>query len=300
MTPAHPLRYALAVAARGWHVFPLAPGAKVPPRGLTNWEHHATTNPEMIRRIWARQPYNIGIATGPSHLVVIDLDVPKPGETPPPQWRLPGVHDGADVLAALCEQAGQPLPLDTFMVRTRRGGLHLYFTAPPDGPPLGNTQGGNGGLGWLIDTRAHGGYVVGPGSHVNLPDGTGAYDVLHAPDAVPLPGWLAERLRPKPLPPQRPVAVPLATDRRGSYLRAAVVAELDRVTSSPPHGHNIALYRASVALGQLVAGGELAQDQVTGWLADAAASVGQPPGEARRTIASGLRAGAKRPRTVAA
>lgn len=293
-------RYALAAAARGWHVFPLAPGAKAPPRGFTDWERHATTDPEKIRRIWARQPYNTGIATGPSCLVVIDLDTPKRGEVPPPAWRLPGIRDGADALALLCEQAGQPMPLDTFMVRTRRGGLHLYFTAPSGDARLGNTQGATGGLGWLIDTRAAGGYVVGPGSHVDLPDGAGTYDVVHPADAAPLPGWLAERLRPKPLPPQRPVTVPLATDRRGSYLRAAVLAELDRITSSPPHGHNIALYRASVALGQLVAGGALAEGDVTAWLTDAAQQVRQRPGETRRTIASGLAAGAKRPRKVAA
>ena len=52
--------------------------------------------------------------------------------------RLPGITDGADVLAALCERHGQPFPSETFMVRTRRGGLHLYFTAPP-GVRLGNT-----------------------------------------------------------------------------------------------------------------------------------------------------------------
>jgi hypothetical protein len=55
-----------------------------------------------------------------------------------------------------------------------------------------------------------------------------------------------------------------------------------------------------VALGQLVAGGALSAGDVTTWLADAAAQVGQGEREARNTIASGLRAGAKRPRTVAA
>ena len=73
------------------------------------------------------------------------------------------------MLAALCERHGQPLPFETFMVRTGRGGLHLYFTAPP-GVRLGNTAGELGrGLGWLIDTRGHGGYVVAPGSVVDLP-----------------------------------------------------------------------------------------------------------------------------------
>ncbi|MFB4269421.1 bifunctional DNA primase/polymerase [Nonomuraea sp. GTA35] len=291
-------RYALAAAARGWHVFPLAPNGKTPPRGFTNWQHRTTNDPATIRRIWQR-PYNLGIATGPSGLVVIDLDQPKPYEQPPPQWNRPGIRDGADVLAALCDQAGQPLPLETFQVRTRRGGLHLYFTAP-NGVTLTNTQGGNGGLGWLIDTRANGGYVVGPGSHVTDEHGSGPYEVLHPIPPAPLPAWLVERLRPAPLPPQKPITVPLASDRHGAYIRAAVLGELQRVASSPPHGHNNALYLASVALGQLVAGGELHAAAVTTWLMEAATQIGQPYREAQRTIASGLRAGARRPRTVAA
>ncbi|MET9241072.1 bifunctional DNA primase/polymerase [Nonomuraea sp. NPDC003709] len=292
---ADPIRYALAAAARGWHVFPLAPGGKEPPRGFTRWEERATVRPDIIQATW-RKPYNVGVACGPSGLVVIDLDMPKPDQTPPQEWDRPGIHDGADVFAALCAAQGQVLPLETFQVRTRRGGLHLYFSAPAD-VPLANTQ---GTLGWLIDTRAVGGYVVGPGSRVHASDGHGSYEVLHSSPVAPLPSWLAELLRPKPLPVQRPVLVTLAADRHGSYLRAAITGELERVTSSPPHGHNIALYRASVALGQLVAGGELPEADVTGWLANAAQQIGQPYGAAMRTIASGLRAGARRPRTVAA
>ncbi|MER7576429.1 hypothetical protein [Streptomyces sp. NPDC126514] len=60
------------------------------------------------------------------------------------------------------------------------------------------------------------------------------------------------------------------------------------------------LFYASVALGQLVAGGELSEADVTGWLLTAALQVGQCEREAERTIASGLRAGARRPRTIAA
>ncbi|MFI7105631.1 bifunctional DNA primase/polymerase [Nonomuraea sp. NPDC050227] len=290
-----PIRYALAAAARGWHVFPLAPGGKEPPRGFTRWEERAAVEPDVIRATWCR-PYNVGVACGPSGLVVIDLDMPKPGQTPPPAWDRSGIRHGADVFAALCAEQGQELPLETFQVRTRRGGLHLYYSAP-DGVTLTNTQ---DALGWLIDTRATGGYVVGPGSRVAASDGHGRYNVLHPAPVAPLPSWLTELLRPKPLPRQKPVSIALAADRHGAYLRAAITGELERVTSSPPHGHNIALYRASVALGQLVAGGELAEGDVTSWLVDAAQQVGQPFGEAMRTIASGLRAGARRPRTVAA
>jgi len=115
--------------------------------------------------------YNVGIAPGPSGLLVIDLDAPKPGQVTPPRWREPGISDGTGVLTVLCEEAGEPFPGETFTVRTGRGRLHLYFTAPP-GTALRNASGEHGGLGWLIDTRAHGGYILAPGSAVDLPDGS--------------------------------------------------------------------------------------------------------------------------------
>jgi hypothetical protein len=304
------LRAALAAAERGWPVFPLRPGDKRPafpdhdaarctgadPRcrtGHTGWQARATTDPGRIRRAWSTAPYNVGIATGPARLVVVDLDTAEPGDTVPETWRLPGVHGGADVLAVLAERAGQPLPPDTYTVTTGRGGSHLYYRHPEGGPELRNTA---GALGWLIDTRAHGGYVVAAGSVVSGRPYTLTEDTAPAV----LPRWLAETLHPVPLPPQRPVAVPLAADRHGAYLHAAVTRELARVTGSPPHGHNHALYQAAVALGQLVAGGQLPADDVTAWLTDAATRVGQRPGETARTIRSGLRSGAKRPRMVTA
>lgn len=201
------------------------------------------------------------------------------------------------MLAVLCKRHGQPFPADTYTVRTWSGGTHLYFTAP-EGEPLRNTAGDSArGLGWKVDTRAAGGYVVGAGSVVN----GHRYTTVHDAPVAPLPDWLTALLRPAPLPPQRPVTVPLTTrDRRGKFLNAALKGELARVANSGDHEHNNALYIASVALGQLVAGGELDAYEVTEKLVEAALSVGQGEREARRTIASGLRAGANRPRTVAA
>ncbi|RDD88512.1 bifunctional DNA primase/polymerase [Streptomyces parvulus] len=290
------LAAALDAASRRWHVFPLRFGDKRP--AIPAWEDRATTDPDRIARCWTHAPYNVGIATGPSGLVVIDLDRPKhPDDTPPAEWAEHGVTDGADVLAVLCERHGQPFPADTYTVRTWSGGTHLYFAAP-EGEPLRNTAGDSArGLGWKVDTRAVGGLVVGVGS---IFDGR-LYEVIHNGPVAPLPSWLAELLRPAPLPPQRPVTVALADrDRRGKFLNAAVNGELARVTNSGEDQHNTALYIASVALGQLVAGGELSEADVTGWLLPAALEVGQGEREARRTIASGLRAGARRPRKVAA
>src|SRR4051794_7988719 len=157
------LAAALDAAARGWHVFPLRPGAKVPAlhghegcpgtdacrNGHVGWEQRATTDPARIRAAWSRGPFNIGLATGPSGLLVVDLDTAKPGQTPPADWDMPGVQDGQDVLAVLADRQNAPVPGDTFTVSTPSGGLHLYYRAP-EGERLRNTA---GRLGWKVDTR---------------------------------------------------------------------------------------------------------------------------------------------------
>ncbi len=282
-------RAAIAAAERGWHVFPLVPGAKRP--AVAAWEQRATVDRTRITRCWSSGAYNLGIATGPSRLVVIDLDVPKHDDTPP-RGTPEGVVDGADMLALLAEQHGQQFPTQTYTVRTASGGTHLYFTAPA-GTPLRNTA---AKLGWKIDTRAGGGYVVGAGSTIERE----RYTVVHDAPPAPLPDWLTELLTPAPLPPQRPVPLPeLGPRRLSAYLRGAMEGEWQRVTAAAVGTRNTALYRASIALGQLVAGGELAEADVTALLATAAVGVGLDERAAHRTIASGLRAGSHRPRTVA-
>lgn len=283
---------ALAAADRGWHVFPLRPGDKRP--AVDSWETRATTDPDRIAACWRAGRYGVGIATGPSCLLVVDLDTPKPGQ-PAPDGYGPGITCGQDVLAAICEAAGQPYPLTTYTVRTGRGGLHHYYR-PPAEPQLRNTQGDDGGLGPLIDTRGHGGYVVAADTTIN----GRPYRLLDDAPIAELPAWLVDRLTPSPLPAQEPVTVTVDTGRLSTYLAAAVHAELDHVHRAQPGTRNRALYGAAVALGQLVAGGALDEHQAAGWLLTAGLAVGQPQREAARTITSGFRAGARRPRQVAA
>ena len=286
------LTRALAAASRGWHVFPLRPDDKRP--AVRDWETRATVDSDRIARCWSAGAYGVGIACGPSALAVVDLDVPKPGQTAPAEWAREGIRDGADVFAVLCDKAGQPFPGDTYTVTTGRGGTHLYFRHPVDGPELRNTA---GALGWLIDTRSHGGYVVAAGS-------TAAgrpYRLLHDTNPASLPGWLADLLRPAPLRPAGPpVVVDLPADRHGAYARAAIDGTLAHLTQAREGGRNRALFMAAQTLGQLVAGGAVAEDTVTAVLADTAARIGLGQREIDRTIRSGLTAGAQRPRAVAA
>jgi putative DNA primase/helicase len=82
---------------------------------------------------------NIGVATGASNLVVVDIDPKKDGFT---SWKALNI------------------PVNTLICKTGSGGAHLYFTAP-EGDSLPNTA---GKLGKGIDTRGNGGYVVAPPS----------------------------------------------------------------------------------------------------------------------------------------
>jgi hypothetical protein len=282
---------ALAAARRGWPVFPLCPGDKRP--AITDWERRATMDETRIRRCWSAGAYNVGVVCGPSSLVVIDLDVRKEGAAPPPDGQMPGVQSGADVLAALADRESQPLAelIDTYQVRTGSGGLHLYYSSPL-GIELRNTA---GRLGWLIDTRAHGGYVVGAGSRV----AGRSYAVANATEVAAMPTWMVKQLT-GPTEPTTPATnlriAGSSVERRTAYASAALRAEVARVLGAREGSRNHTLVRAAFALGQLVADGLLPDVAVDAALRAAGEAVGLPPREASATVLSGLRSGAQHPR----
>lgn len=291
-----PLETALSLARRGWPVFPLIPGEKRP--AIRDWERRATTDPDRIARCWETGSYNLGVACGRADLVVLDLDTAKPGATRPVEWRIPAVQCGEDALAVLADSRGQPYDalMDTYAVRTGSGGLHLYYRAPA-GIELRNTV---GLLGWLIDTRAAGGYVVATGSTV----ASRPYTVLADTRPTPLPAWLTERLTPagdtNSSGDNRLDALLAHLDCRVGYANAALRGEIQRVLDAPQGTRNNTLVRAAFALGQLVAERLLPEPLVQQALLAAGGAVGLPGRECRRTIASGLRSGGRRPRGGAA
>lgn len=311
------LHAALAAVSRGWHVVPLRPGTKKPafhgydrcPRtgpcrdGHRGWEQRALADPEMVRWYWTShrgRHCNVGIATGPSRLLVVDLDVPKPGDDPrPAEWDRPDVHTGQDVFLLVCHEAGQVPPVDTYTVATASGGSHLYY-AVPNGIELRNTGGAHGaGLGWKVDTRAGGGQVVAAGSILAGQHGSGYTIWLDAPVA-PVPGWLCDRLA---APPPAPLAAPVQIRHRSAFVDAAVRDTIARIRATRTN-RNAALYGGAVSLGQLVAGGQLSEREHRAALMDAAsghiAVDAYSARQAEQTIASGLRKGMQHGRQVVA
>jgi hypothetical protein len=158
------LKAALAYAQRGWHVFPCLAGLKVP--ATENGHLDATTDAARIAAWWEENPaYNVAIATGPSGLLVVDVDPA-------------GVPHWDDLLAAFPDLAQAALAAPR--VATPRQGWHVYFEG--EGPSTVRK------LAPGIDTRGAGGYVVAPPSVIDDGKSRGEYsgDTEWAP-LVPLP-----------------------------------------------------------------------------------------------------------------
>jgi hypothetical protein len=186
--------WALALAADGFAVFPLAAGSKVPRKGSNGFKD-ATHDVVTVAEVWSDDACqsNIGIATGfrntpngPRPFVVIDLD------------RKNG-NDGVAMLDALAVKHGGEV-LRTFTAKTPNGGgRHLFlYTSQPVGSNVGKVETANGvekvrGLGAGIDVRGVGAYVVAPGSTL----ANRAYTVEDDTEMADCPAWL-EALLPKP------------------------------------------------------------------------------------------------------
>lgn len=171
------LEHALALAEQGFYVFPCEEDGSTP---IVKFTKESTRDAEKIRNWWIDpimgwpQGYNIGIDTGKSGLLVIDIDC-KAGKP------------GKETLAKLLEEHKLP---ETYTVHTPSGGLHFYYRGHKGHTITAGKEGY--GLGAGIDTRGEGGYVLAVGSERNgikytledLSDGT-------IPD---LPLWVDDML----------------------------------------------------------------------------------------------------------
>jgi hypothetical protein len=241
------LTAALALAAEDHAVFPCRPDKRpATPHGFKD----ATRDPDTIRDLWRRWPGDlIGIATGEvSDLAVLDIDA-KP--------------NGRDWWA---EHRGH-LPV-TRTVRTRSGGLHLYFRH------VSGLRCSASVIAPAIDVRADGGYVI-AWAAAGLP-------VLHQGPLARWPIWLHP---PQPQPVQRGPESPRVPDD----------LQIDRlvriVANAPQQQRNNRLFWAACRMARLVASRMLGEGEAEALLVAAADRVGLPETESRRTVRSGLAAG---------
>jgi len=182
MTPPFRLDSALKLAREGFHVFPVhsvtaqktcscgVACGRVGKHPRTKHGFKEATRDEVQIKDWFRgwPDANIGIACGPSRIVVIDVDPRNDGETG--LVELQRVHGD--------------LPR-TRMVCTGGGGWHYYF-AYPDGIDSVKSQVPVQG----VEIKAAGAYVIAPPSgHVS---GSYIWDSGQGDELAPAPYWIVD------------------------------------------------------------------------------------------------------------
>lgn len=188
---------------------------------------------------------------------------------------------------ALQDVCGGTIPR-TVVVNTARG-RHVWFAHP--GGEIRNTV----RLGKVpLDVRGDGGYVLVPPSiHPTGTPYTWHRSPLEIWPPAQISSALLQLLRPRGSVSavHRFVSSPSHAGRgAGRYARAALERELAAVRGAPVGVRNDTLNRAAFALARFVFPGELAPREVADQLLTAAEGCGLTTAEARRTIASGLKA----------
>jgi hypothetical protein len=163
------LRTALALAKKGFAVFPCQPRAKEPatPRGFLD----ASKDPHMLRHWWGLNPsYNVAIATGDtSGIFVVDID---------------GMDAELELRKLEAEHGQMPVTVEALTAR----GRHLYFKMPD--VPVRNSA---GKIAAGVDTRGVGGYVLAPPS-IHPSGRAYAWSVDSASSIADAPDWLLARI----------------------------------------------------------------------------------------------------------
>jgi hypothetical protein len=268
---------AVALATAGITVFACKPDKT--PKGP--WKDVPVRAAWQVGMSWQDEELP-ALPVGEHGIVVIDCDVPK-GDKPA----------GRIAFADLCQREGVDLS-GTLTVRTPSGGQHVYFRS--DDAFMTCTQSPVAGC----DTRAVGGYVIGPGAV--LPDGRSYQIVSGSWDAIPaLPEALARHLKvkgttaPPPLPASASTAsgavLPIPTDSDRAWATNALASACEIIRAAAEGERNSTLNNQSLGIAEIAANSPGDLEDIGGALLRAALESGLSDHEARATIASAFKKG---------
>jgi putative DNA primase/helicase len=236
----------------------------------------ATTDPDVIRAWWFRDPFdNIGINCGRSSLVLIDTDVTNG-------------KDGESALAELVA-ANTPLPTGPH-AQTASGGQHRLFRPPP-GVTLGNSS---SLLGPGIDIKATGGLMIAAPSIVA--DGRpamvkGQYVWLNDPwQEIPeLPMWVVEEIERKKATAPAPRPYTGGTGATSVGVQDRVTQLADEAAMAPQGHRNNVLFQNAVKAFEYANAGQIDHDEVEFIFTQAGLHADNDESMVRGTVASARR-----------
>jgi hypothetical protein len=241
--------HAMQLAEEGFAVFPCHRSKKP---ACAHGFRDATNDPAQLRALWGVYPGElVGIATGSaSNLAVLDIDAKH--RTAHEWW---------------AAHRAQLLP--TSVLRTRSGGLHLWFRNMP-GLRCSVSAIASG-----VDVRAEGGYVI-------AWQCAGFPVLVHAPLAR-WPDWLSHAGNPRVVEHfSEPARVP---DNK------QLAALVRFVATAPEQQRNVRLFWAACRMAGMVNSHYLSESEAEELLVAAAKHAGLPESEARKTARSGLATG---------
>ena len=163
------IRTALTLAARGMHVFPCLPRAKLP--ATAHGCKDATTDFGQIRDWWRREPdYNIAVATGAiSKVFAVDID---------------GDNGEGELRRLEAEYGSLPPTVEAITGR----GRHLYFQMPNN-----EVRNSAGKVAPGIDVRGDGGYTLAPPS-IHPTGRAYCWSVDSSNTFAKAPSWLLDKI----------------------------------------------------------------------------------------------------------
>lgn len=259
---------AYKLAKSGVAVFPVRDKQPIVEGGF----HSATTDKKVIGG-WPWDEANGIAAAIPEGTFVVDIDKQ---------------HNGFSTIETL-KDAGLSFPA-TRVHGTQSGGIHRFYKIPDGHPDDVRLK---GKLGPGVDIKVSGkGYIVYPPTY--------GYSVNSDTDIADAPDWMMDELV-KPVVENEPSmgGLPKFFDlwQDGTdYGIAAMKSEIQQLEETPVGERNNALNKASFALAQLVAGGELAEDPARAALTAEGDRLSTKPDEVQQTITSGWEAGLQEPR----
>lgn len=266
------LQWALHYSGLGYAVLPVEPGGKLPlarlvPNGLKN----ASSDEETIFEWFSERKANIAIVP-PAGVLVLDVEK-------------------IETASRLINDYGlQRAPV----ALTRGGGLHIWLSVPE-----------NCGLKAKVkalpdvDLRGLGrSYVLVAPSRVAPGEYRWGTELKGPSELPPCPERLLKRLQPVERSVVSPSSGPAPKGVSRNYALGELQGRASDMAGTGEGARNSSLVRHAFALGGWVGSGALSPEEVSEALLGAALAAGLEAGEARATIASGLRAGVLAPRTA--
>ena len=245
------LDHALALARRGFNIFPLRPGAKTPlfaKETHGGWQEYMTQDEATIRNWFEAHP-DMNYAVNPPRGFVIldpDLDPKKDKDGKAALMELESHHDIEDAIIG-----------ETFEVRSPRGGSHLYLRTDF---LIGNNQ---SIIAPGVDVRGFNGYVVGPGSHTvadaERATAEGTYEVIRDGEMKECPKFILDLIAGRDTSKVEDREAPLFEYDSGNSLdRARQWLQQQKEFSVEGHGGNNTAYQAAAFLRDFCVSPEMA------------------------------------------